>query len=116
LGNYPFVLNYFCLLKIIYIFNAKEIGSNCKIYQQVSIGFNGYELPVLGNNVTICSGAKIIGGIKINNNVIIGANAVVVNDIENNCVVAGVPAKIINKINRSNISKYKQHYLDTTIL
>ena len=97
-------------------YQCPKIGSNCKIYQQVTIGFNGTEIPVIGNNVTICSGAKVIGGIKIGNNVIIGANAVVVKDIDNNCVVGGVPAKIICKINKSNISKYKQHYLDTSLL
>ena len=57
-------------------------------------------LPLLYqlNNVEICCGAKVIGGVTIGNNVIIGANAVVIQDVPNNCIVAGVPAKIIKKI------------------
>lgn len=78
------------------IISAQSIGKNCKIYQQVTIGYNHkLEAPTLGNNVEVCCGAKIIGGVHIGNNVLIGANAVVVNDVPNNCIVAGVPAKII---------------------
>ena len=78
--------------------NAKKIGENCHIYQQVTIGFNGTEQPVIGNNVRICCGAKVIGGVNIGNNVVIGANAVVVKDVPDNVVVAGVPAKIIKQL------------------
>ncbi len=80
------------------IINAKKIGKNCKIFQQVTIGYNGDEQPVIGDNVVVCCGAKIIGGVKVGNNVIIGANAVVCKDIPDNVVVAGVPAKIIKYI------------------
>lgn len=81
------------------IISAKCIGKNCKIYQQVTIGYNhALEAPILGDNVEVCCGAKIIGGVRIGNNVIIGANAVVINDVPDNCVIAGVPAKIIKKI------------------
>lgn len=77
------------------------IGENCTILQQVTIGNNGFkginELAVLGNNVQIGAGAKIIGPCKIGNNVSIGANAVVVKDIDDDCVVGGIPAKIISK-------------------
>ena len=58
-------------------------------------------MPVIGNNVEIHSGAKIVGPVRIGNNVIIGANAVVTKDIPDNCVVAGIPAKII----KENITK-----------
>lgn len=77
------------------------IGKNCTILQQVTIGNNiakGKDnLAVIGDNVTISAGAKIIGPCVIGNNVIIGANAVVVKDIPDNCVVGGVPAKIISR-------------------
>lgn len=79
-----------------------KLGNNCVIYQNVTIGGktrigkNGF--PTIGDNVTIYAGACIIGDVKIGNNVIIGANAVVTKDIPNNCVVAGVPAKVIKKI------------------
>ena len=78
------------------IISAKKIGKNCKIYQQVTIGYNHQlNAPTLGDNVEVCCGAKIIGNVHIGNNVLIGANSVIVKDIPSNCVVAGVPAKII---------------------
>lgn len=58
------------------IINAEKIGNNCQIMQQVTIGMNNGRRPVLGDNVVVSCGAKVIGGIKIGNNVVIGANAV----------------------------------------
>ena len=77
------------------IINAKFIGKNFHVYQQVTIGYNGVCSPVIGDNVRCCCGAKIIGGVHVGNNVVIGANAVVCKDVPDNVVVAGVPAKII---------------------
>lgn len=73
------------------------IGCNCMIGQGITIGGKSgwYEVPVIGNNVEINAGVRILGPVKIGNNVIIGANAVVVKDVPDNCIVAGVPAKII---------------------
>jgi serine O-acetyltransferase len=50
--------------------------------------------PVIGNNVDIGAGAKVLGRISIGNNVAIGANAVVLIDVPDNCAAAGVPAVI----------------------
>ena len=81
------------------IISAERIGENCKIYQQVTIGYNhALKAPMLGDNVEVCCGAKSIGGVTIGSNVIIGANAVVNKDVPDNCVVAGIPAKIIKKL------------------
>ncbi|MFT9867395.1 serine O-acetyltransferase [Bacillus mobilis] len=79
------------------------IGENCLISQQVTIGGRSglKELPVVGDNVYIGAGAKVLGAIKVGNNVTIGANAVVITDIPDNAVVAGVPAKVI-KIKNNN--------------
>ena len=77
------------------IITAKSIGKNAWINQQVTIGYNGLDAPTIGDNVVVYAGAKIIGGVHIGNNVIIGANAVVTKDVPDNCVVAGVPARII---------------------
>lgn len=73
------------------------IGRNCMIGQGVTIGGKSrwYEVPVLGDNVYVSAGARILGPVVIGDNVIIGANAVVVKDVPSNCIVAGVPAKII---------------------
>ena len=52
----------------------------------------------MGNDVYISAGARIIGKITIGNNVIIGTNAVVNKDVPDNCIVAGVPAKVIRTV------------------
>lgn len=79
---------------------------NCQIGTNVTIGGTSgkQEVPTIGNNTIISTGAKIIGPIKIGNNCIIGANAVVLSDIEDNCVAVGVPAKIIKR--NINIKDY----------
>lgn len=77
-------------------FDAK-IGRNCTIYHQVTVGQKEGKFPIIGNNVTIYAGAKIIGNIKIGNNSIIGANAVVIKDVPENSIAVGVPARIIKK-------------------
>jgi serine O-acetyltransferase len=75
--------------------SAEYMGENCLINQHVVVGHKGNKRPTIGNNVVIGSGAKVLGGVKIGNNVTIGANAVVVKDVPDNCIVGGVPAKII---------------------
>ncbi len=80
------------------IVSAKSIGNNCWINQQVTIGYTTPDgAPVIGDNVRIYAGAKVLGDITVGNNVIIGANAVVVKDVPENCTVVGVPAYIIKK-------------------
>lgn len=75
-----------------------EIGNNCTILQQVTIGqvrLYDPHAPKIGDNVYIGAGAKIFGAITIGNNVVIGSNSVVIDDIPDNCTVVGIPAKII---------------------
>ena len=93
----------------IFISRGAVIGKNCVIFQQVTIGSNTLKdhsklgSPVLGDNVYIGSGAKIIGKIKIGANVRIGANAVVVKDIDDNCtVVLNTPRIIVHDEKRDN--------------
>lgn len=78
------------------IISAKEIGERCRIFQQVTVGYNGEYSPVIGNDVSITAGAIVIGDVCIGNNVVVGAGAVVTHDVPNNTVVAGVPARVIN--------------------
>ncbi len=84
------------------IHSRAVVGENCLIGQGVTIGGKSgwYEVPVIGNNVIINAGAKIIGPVRIGNNVEIGASTVVVKDVPSNCVVAGIPARIL----RSNMT------------
>lgn len=78
------------------IIAARSIGKNLWINQCATIGYtNATDCPTIGNDVKICSGAKVLGNINIGDNAIIGANAVVVKDVPANAVVGGVPAKII---------------------
>lgn len=75
---------------------AERIGDDCLVCQQVTIGTNfGEATPRIGNNVRIMPGAKVLGGIRIGDNVVVGANAVVTKDVPADCVVGGVPARII---------------------
>jgi serine O-acetyltransferase len=77
---------------------AERIGSNCWINQQVTIGFvSDVGEPVLGDRVQVSVGARVLGGITIGDGAVIGANAVVVKDVPANCVVVGVPARIIRR-------------------
>lgn len=88
--------------------NAK-IGKNCRIQECTTIGAtNGScDAPILGDNIFIGSGARVIGNIKIGNDIAIGANALVnKNFIEDGITIAGVPAKKISDNNsHSNLEK-----------
>jgi len=76
-----------------------EIGINCLIFQQVTIGAREGGVPKIGVHVDVGAGAKILGNITIEDNVKIGANAVVVSSVESGATVVGVPAKMAKKIN-----------------
>lgn len=91
------------------VINSKSsIGKNSIIFQGVTIGGNGKEghlngAPEIGENTVVGANSCILGPIKIGNNVIIGAGSVVLQDIPDNCVVAGVPGKIIRV--KKNVDK-----------
>jgi len=73
------------------------IGDGCRLRQGVSIGLARIEdpcAPVLGRNVDIGAGAKLLGNIHIGDRVRIGANAVVTRSVPPGCVAVGVPARI----------------------
>ena len=53
---------------------------------------------IIGNNVWIGDKASILAGVHIGDNVIVAANAVVTKDVPSNCMVAGVPARIIKRL------------------
>ena len=86
---------YFPHMQNIVIGEGVRIGKLCTIFQDVTLGQNKGGYPVIGDNVIIYSGAKIIGDISIGNNAIIGANAVVVKDVSDNMIMGGIPAKVI---------------------
>lgn len=78
-----------------------EIGDNCTLYQGVTLGGTGKDCgkrhPTLGNNVMVGAGAKVLGPFKIGDNSKIAANAVVLEEIPENCTAVGMPAKIVRR-------------------
>jgi serine O-acetyltransferase len=72
-----------------------KFGDNCRIRDGVVVGLRRIDekyAPDIGNNVDVGSGAKLLGPIRIGNNVLIGANAVVICDVPDNSFAVGVPA------------------------
>lgn len=73
-----------------------KIGVNCLILQQVTIGVRDDSgVPTIGNHVDFGAGSKILGPIVIGDHVRIGANAVVLTDLNAYATAVGIPAKPI---------------------
>ncbi len=73
-----------------------RVGKNCFIYPQTLIGQTQEGCAaVIGDNVSICSGSRIIGARHIGNNVVIAPNAVVTHDVPDDAIVVGVPAHVL---------------------
>lgn len=76
------------------------IGNNCTIYHNVTLGGRGHAIgerrhPIIGDNVLVGAGAKLLGPITVGNDANIGANAVVLHDVPDRATVVGVPGKIV---------------------
>jgi serine O-acetyltransferase len=84
----------------IHVNHAAVIGNNCNIQQDVTLGKANRGAragaPVIGDNVFIGAGAKIIGRILVGDGAAIGANAVVTKDVPPGMAVAGVPARVVS--------------------
>ena len=74
-----------------------QIGPNCLIFQQVTLGTGGPipGVPRLGGHVDIGAGAKILGGVVIGDRAKIGANAVVLDHVPAGATAVGIPARIV---------------------
>lgn len=79
------------------IINCKSMGNYCSANVNVLVGNNKTldDRPIIGDYVGLTTGCKVYGGITIGNHVIVAPNSVVVKDVPDNCVVSGIPAKII---------------------
>lgn len=72
-----------------------RFGNDCRIRTGVVIGLARVDdpcAPVIGDRVDIGAGAKVLGRIRIGNNVLIGANAVVIDDVPDDSIAIGIPA------------------------
>ena len=85
------------------ILGAARIGANVTIYQQVTLGAKmadwDYDLaqrPVVEDGATIAAGAKVLGPVVLGSRCVVGANAVVVSDVNPGAVVGGVPARVLS--------------------
>ena len=85
----------------IVIGETAEIGDYCTIYHGVTLGGTGKDKgkrhPTVGNNVLISAGAKILGPMKIGDNAKIGANAVVLREVDADTTVVGVPGRAVKR-------------------
>ena len=86
------------------IINALKVGENLTITSGCVIGKKGdnEHRAILGNNVDLSLGVKVIGKVIIGDNVKTGPNSVIVKDVPSNCAVSGVPAVIIKRYNLIN--------------
>ncbi len=82
------------------------IGDDVLIYQGVTLGGTGKEKgkrhPTIGNNVVIGAGAKVLGNINIGDNSRIGAGSVVVDDVPMYSTVVGIPGRIVKRVKEIN--------------
>lgn len=82
-----------------------EIGDNCTIYHQVTLGGTGKDTgkrhPTIGNNVMISAGAKVLGSFTIGDNSKIGAGSVVLSEVPPGSTVVGVPGRVVKRNNAS---------------
>ena len=80
-----------------------KIGPNCIIFQQATLGtsFKGSGVPVIGGGVEIGAGARVLGPVTIGDNAVIAANAVVLIDVPEGAVAAGIPAEIVKMRHRT---------------
>jgi serine O-acetyltransferase len=78
-----------------------KIGKNCIIHQGVTLGARGEDHklanPVIGDEVVIGTGAKILGGLQIGNYARIGANAVVLESVPEKGIAVGIPARTVSR-------------------
>ncbi len=91
------------------VIGAWAIGANATIFQGVTLGAKeldfGYlehSRPLIGCDVTIGSGAKVLGGVMVGDGVFIGANSVVLSSLPSRAIAAGIPARIIRIVGEGN--------------
>ena len=88
------------------------IETGCVIYQGVTLGGTGKDKgkkrhPTIKHDCVISAGAKVLGGITVNENSKIGAGSVVLSDVPANSTVVGIPGKVVRR-NGQNVHDLEQ--------
>ena len=84
--------------------NCESIGNNLTVYQNVTLGHGkknsrtGKAIPIIEDNVTIYTGAIIVGGITLHEGCVVAANSFVNKDVPPYSLVAGMPAQVIRNL------------------
>jgi serine O-acetyltransferase len=88
------------------VIGRATIGRNATILQNATLGLkvasnedaaNPAKFPTLGNDVTISAGAVLLGSVKVGDHALVGANAVVLDDVPAHATAVGIPARILPK-------------------
>ncbi len=93
------------------------LGRNVTVYQGVTVGsalgkaVNGRSDPVIGDNVMLGAGSKVLGPVSIGSNSIVGANSVVVRDIGANSTAVGAPAVVAGPVKEPFLDLLKEEAL-----
>ena len=89
-----------------------EVGDNCTIYQGVTLGGTGKHCgkrhPMLGSDVMVGAGAKVLGPFKVGDHAKIAAGAVVLKEVPSDSTAVGIPAKIVNSASKSGAENLDQ--------
>jgi serine O-acetyltransferase len=76
---------------------ARGLGRNVSLISAITIGMrNDHQFPLIGNDVTIGAGARVLGGIVVGDSAKIGANAVVIDDVLPGATMVGIPARVVS--------------------
>ncbi len=77
-------------------------GRNVVLEHQVTIGAEKGVSPILGDNVFVGAGAKILGGVTLGKGAKVGANAVVLDDVPEGATVVGIPARVVKRVDEKS--------------
>lgn len=80
------------------VFNKRSVaGSNLTVFHHVTVGATRHDVPNIGSGIVLGAGSMILGSVKIDDDVTVGAGSVVIKDVERGAVVAGNPAVVVRK-------------------
>jgi serine acetyltransferase len=82
------------------------LGDNVMLTHNITFAFENGKAPVIGNGVRFAPGVVVVGGIKIGDHSVVGANTMVNKDIPSRSISMGVPNKILDIEFKENVERY----------